>query len=79
MEIDLNIASYTKMVVFSLIAGPQGVSSFSGIKINLSRKKSRHVSHNMIHAFIRLVLDYYMHTHINKEKMIFFVLDMAWC
>ena len=46
--IDLNVASHAKMAAFSLIAGPHGISSFSGIKINLLRKKSHHVSYSMI-------------------------------
>ena len=46
MGIDSNVASYAKMAAFCLIAGAHGISSFSGIKINLSIKKSHHVSYN---------------------------------
>ena len=48
MGIDLNIASYAKMAAFSLIA--EAVQNFVIFvnKINLSRKKSHHVSYSMI-------------------------------
>ena len=45
MGIDFNRASYNKMAAFSLIAGAaKKMSSFSGIKINLSH----HVSYRII-------------------------------
>ena len=48
MGIDLNVATYVKMAAFL----SHKISSFSGIKINLSRKKSHHVSYSMIGYFV---------------------------